>query len=243
MTGIFVSYSQFDRPIAEALATDLRSNGLDVWWDANLYAGEDYHDAIMQALEASKAVIVIWSENSIKSQWVRDEATRANADKKLITTYVAPFNLKHIPLGMGQHQTVDVANRAEIIKALGRYGVEARSTDAPMSILALTADLDKAAASETEPSLTDRFFSAGAKSLQARLPDWADMPEISKKITRCYELLTRRPRNGDLVVQMLSTKMSISSDICSDLSLFEQERSTKLLALLNKIYDVVETIK
>ena len=51
MPDVFISYSKTDRAIAEALADDLRDRGVEVWWDYQLYAGDDFHDAILAALD------------------------------------------------------------------------------------------------------------------------------------------------------------------------------------------------
>ena len=74
MTDVFISYKKEDvsrvQPIAEALA----QAGYDVWWDHRIPPGRTYRDVIGAALDAAKCVIVVWSENSTKSQWVLDEA-------------------------------------------------------------------------------------------------------------------------------------------------------------------------
>ena len=95
MTDVFISYAKPDRPVAEGLAADLIALQFNVWWDANLYASQDYHDAIMEALKASKAVVVIWSPNAVKSPWVRDEATRKCREEARIDAHRAFFSGQH----------------------------------------------------------------------------------------------------------------------------------------------------
>jgi len=46
MADVFISYSKADRAVAEALAADLKARSFDVWWDFELYAGDDFHDMI-----------------------------------------------------------------------------------------------------------------------------------------------------------------------------------------------------
>ncbi len=74
MTDVFISYKKEDvdrvRPIAEGLARA----GFDVWWDHRIPPGRTYRDVIGAALQNSKCVMVVWSENSVRSQWVLDEA-------------------------------------------------------------------------------------------------------------------------------------------------------------------------
>jgi hypothetical protein len=120
---VFISYSKVDRHIAEALADDLRDHGVRVWWDYQLYAGDDFHDAILDALDACTVAIVIWSASAVRSRWVKDEANRAADGGKLITTHVPGFDLAKIPLGHGTTQSVDVTMRTRVYEAIARRGI------------------------------------------------------------------------------------------------------------------------
>jgi hypothetical protein len=121
---VVVSYSRRDSPVAEPLIRYLRGEGINVWWDRELYSGEDLHDAIVAALDAAKAVIVIWSDAAAASHWVRDEARRAVRKSKLITAHVPGFDLDKIPLGFGERRCDNVEDRAQIVRALGRFGIQ-----------------------------------------------------------------------------------------------------------------------
>jgi len=74
MAHVFISYSSTDRDIAQALATELETNNLSVWWDFRLVGGQTFRKAIDQELNAAWAVVVIWSESSVESRFVIDEA-------------------------------------------------------------------------------------------------------------------------------------------------------------------------
>ena len=82
---VLISYSHTERSLAETLAQSLRAQGIDVWWDDSLVSGEDYGARINERLDSAKAVIVIWSPASVKSDWVRDEAERALTANKLVS--------------------------------------------------------------------------------------------------------------------------------------------------------------
>jgi hypothetical protein len=79
MADIFISYSKADHALALKLSTFLEAEGWSVWWDRSLGAADLYRDEIMKQLAAARAVISIWTPNSIKSDWVRAEAGRAKA--------------------------------------------------------------------------------------------------------------------------------------------------------------------
>ena len=84
MADIFVSYAKTDRSLASKLVAMLEAEGWKVWWDTSLTIGDDFRNEIMTELGRARAVIVIWTDASIKSDWVRSEAGRAQADRKLI---------------------------------------------------------------------------------------------------------------------------------------------------------------
>lgn len=71
---VFVSYASEDRETVRALVTDLEANGFSVWWDRSIGAGAAFDREIERALDASSAVLVLWSPASIESDWVRAEA-------------------------------------------------------------------------------------------------------------------------------------------------------------------------
>ncbi len=75
MPDIFISYSSQDRAKAQLIATGLKADGFDVWWDGDLRAGEPYDEVIEKNLRNAKSVVVLWSKTSAKSKWVRAEAT------------------------------------------------------------------------------------------------------------------------------------------------------------------------
>lgn len=100
MSDIFISYKREDQGIASKLANALESEGWTVWWDPKLRAGEHFDDVIEKALTSAKCVVVLWSEGSVKSQYVRDEATYALEHKKLvpvaIQTVDVPFRFRGV---------------------------------------------------------------------------------------------------------------------------------------------------
>ena len=74
MADIFISYSRADRDKVLVLCAYLESQGWTVWWDTELSAGDAFRDKIMKQLTAARAVIVLWTRDSIGSDFVRAEA-------------------------------------------------------------------------------------------------------------------------------------------------------------------------
>ncbi len=73
---VFLSYARLDRPRIQPLIAALKDSKIEVWWDARIDGGALFAKTIAAALEASDAVIVVWSKVSIDSNWVLDLVQR-----------------------------------------------------------------------------------------------------------------------------------------------------------------------
>ena len=128
MADIFVSYAKTDRSLASKLVAMLEAEGWKVWWDTSLTIGDDFRNEIMTELSRARAVIVIWTDASIKSDWVRSEAGRAQADRKLIPVKLAHLNYKDLPPPFDVLHTENVGEedkiRAAVITQLAKPAVE-----------------------------------------------------------------------------------------------------------------------
>lgn len=98
MSDIFISYAREDQGIARKLANALGQKGWTVWWDPHLRAGEHFDAVIEKALMSAKCVVVLWSQNSVTSQYVRDEATYALEHKKVVPVAIEAVELLELPL-------------------------------------------------------------------------------------------------------------------------------------------------
>src|SRR5690242_13681110 len=74
MAEIFVSYARADEGRARKVAEALRAQGHRAWRDDELPAHRAYADVIEERLSSAEAVVVLWSTEARKSQWVRAEA-------------------------------------------------------------------------------------------------------------------------------------------------------------------------
>ena len=84
MSDVFVSYARPDEPQARRVADALRALGYDVWRDDELPAHRAYSEVIEERLKSAKAVVVLWSAEAARSQWVRAEADAARSAGTLI---------------------------------------------------------------------------------------------------------------------------------------------------------------
>lgn len=107
MADVFLSYAREDRAMAERVARGLDAMGLDTFWDTEIPPGKTWADYIEGKLSACRVVIVLWSEHSTKSQWVREEARMGRDHAKLIPAMIdgAPA-----PFGFGEVQAADLSS-------------------------------------------------------------------------------------------------------------------------------------
>jgi TolB-like protein/Tfp pilus assembly protein PilF len=90
VTDIFLSYNREDQAVAKQFAEGFESQGFKVWWDTTLRAGEAYDEVTEAALRSAKAVVVLWSQKSVVSRWVRAEALLAHRNKTFVPCMIEP---------------------------------------------------------------------------------------------------------------------------------------------------------
>ena len=103
MSDVFISYARSSEVDARRIADALRKEGYAVWWDEDLPAHRAYSEVIEERLRKAKAVLVLWSADAAKSQWVRAEGDSARQDGRLVqltldgTMPPMPFNQIQCP--------------------------------------------------------------------------------------------------------------------------------------------------
>jgi hypothetical protein len=71
---IFISHSSRDKQFATWLSTDLKASGHTPWFDEwDICVGESIPEKISDGLSSADFIIVVLSNNSIKSKWVERE--------------------------------------------------------------------------------------------------------------------------------------------------------------------------
>jgi len=155
---VFLCYSHFDRYIAQCLATVLQDYGFSVWWDHALLGGDDFRQMIAERIRSAKVVLALFSQHSVESGWVIDEAGRAHQAGKLVPVLIETVD---VPLGFGQlhhcnlihwNKERNAAGIEDILLAVEHYTQRPRA--------ALPVDTEHAIAaqsSQSEPFREDRF--------------------------------------------------------------------------------------
>jgi len=107
MADVFISYAREDRPWVEKLAAQLQTEGFSVWWDWDLLVGKRYRETIDTELQSCKAAVVVWSQFSVRSDFVRDEAEEAQQRNVLLPVLKEAVRP---PAGFRQIQSADLSN-------------------------------------------------------------------------------------------------------------------------------------
>ena len=108
MARVFLSYDHDDRARAAPIAAAIEKAGHSVWWDDRIAAGAEYNSEIEGAVKRADAVVVLWSERSVRSTWVRDEAAEGRDRGKLVPVTIDGAKP---PMGFRQYQTIDLSKR------------------------------------------------------------------------------------------------------------------------------------
>lgn len=136
MASLFLSYSREDVRRVEPLAAALEGLGHTVWWDRHLSGGQEFVDAIEQALASADVVIACWTEQSIHSAWVRDEAGHGRDRGRLV-----PVTLdgSQPPLGFRQYHTIDLSRWSRRTKSSSleslNHAIAERSNGTPQPMV------------------------------------------------------------------------------------------------------------
>jgi len=131
---VFVSYARTDRDRVKPIVDAIEARGQTVWWDHRLAGGSTFAHEIETNLRSAKAVIVVWSNTSVTSDWVRDEAAMGRDLGRLV-----PIRLDDVPppLGFGQYHSVNFsrwngrADADEISQLIAALDADARGRNTP----------------------------------------------------------------------------------------------------------------
>lgn len=134
---IFISYSRRDRDRVNFMAKALEADGYSVWWDRDLRAGEEFDNVIDKHIKQSKVIVVVWSDTSIKSNWVKEEAEDGVLDNKLVPALidevVIPRGFRRIQAAELQDSNADPTkskNWAVFLESIRTIAGEGQGADA-----------------------------------------------------------------------------------------------------------------
>ena len=102
---VFISYSHEDKPIADAICATLESQRIRCWIaPRDVLPGENFPVAIIQAIEVSRIMVLIFSSHSNNSGHVIRELTKA-VNKGVI---IIPFRIEDVPPSQAMEYLIGV---------------------------------------------------------------------------------------------------------------------------------------
>ena len=92
---VFLSHSHTGEPIVREVATALQNAGLEVWdGEREIFPGDNWAEKIGQALRDAEAMVVLYTPNTLKSNWVKRDIQYALGEyrfhNRLVTVVVGP---------------------------------------------------------------------------------------------------------------------------------------------------------
>jgi hypothetical protein len=105
MSDIFISYASEERDRVQPLVGALERTGWSIFWDRTIPAGKTWRQVIGSEIRACRSVLVVWSEHSVTSEWVLEEAETGKRRGILI-----PVLLDNVepPFGFGNIQAANL---------------------------------------------------------------------------------------------------------------------------------------
>jgi hypothetical protein len=113
----FISYSRADLPTVQGLKRQLDERRLRVFLDLeSLHAGQDWPPQLGGAVQKSRMVVLCWSAQAAKSDWVKAEINHSLITKKR----VLPWLLDNTPLPpmLQQRHGIQGTDPAPVVKEI-----------------------------------------------------------------------------------------------------------------------------
>jgi formylglycine-generating enzyme required for sulfatase activity len=127
MSDIFLSYASADLPRVGVLIRALERHGWSVWWDQTIPLGRTFDQVIEEALDAARCVIVVWSQHSVNSDWVKTEAAEGARRRILVPVLLdevrIPLEFRRIQTArlLGWHDTGPHPEFDKVVRAVTHF--------------------------------------------------------------------------------------------------------------------------
>jgi hypothetical protein len=112
--SVFISHSSIDKPFVDKLVNDLTKIGVTVWYDKlDIQLGDSIPGKINDGLTKAKYFIIVLSNASIKSRWVKEELNSALMKQiNLNGTFIIPVVISEcqIPPLLMHRRYLDLRN-------------------------------------------------------------------------------------------------------------------------------------
>ena len=115
---VFVSHGRHDTGLAELLNRVLTEQGLSTWLVSSLEPGDQWENAVRNAMAECHAVVILLTPVMLKSQWLAVEVGAAIAWDKPIYVLYDGVTLEQIPAFLSQFQLLPVSQMSEVVSQI-----------------------------------------------------------------------------------------------------------------------------
>ncbi len=136
MADVFISYASQDAKLVRELVKILENQDRSVFWDRDLAVGGDFEKQLEKELSLASCVLVVWSEHSTESSWVRAEAHEALKRGCLVPVRIDSTSL---PFVFRTTETADLVG----------WPIESRSVELRKLVMAVNLAVEGAASQES----------------------------------------------------------------------------------------------
>lgn len=197
---IFVSYSSKDRPFALGLVKELQNLGANVWIDQlGIGLGENWDNAIEEALEKSETFMLILSPTSVESPNVQDEVSIAiNTKKKMVPILIEECKL---PMRWQRRQYADLANNPDkaIHDILSFLGLQEKASASLKKVLNLIG------VSEAPQSKSDSSNSDNSNEIKNNEMNLGDLLVSNQEIDQASQMHKKAiKKNKQLIIFVIT---------------------------------------
>lgn len=113
-SSVFIGYAtDADKPRAGVIRAKLEALGVHVFQDTDMPAGSTIADVLDKQVASATAALILWTNKSVESGYVKAEADKANYRKVYVAAVFDNLDPKHLPLPFNSLSTPDLSDWIE----------------------------------------------------------------------------------------------------------------------------------
>lgn len=94
LPDVFIAFATANRDRARLVKTRLEEKyGYRVWWHEDIQCGSEWHSELDRVVGEAACIVVLWSAESLRSDWVRHEASQAIALRRYVPAKIAAIEI------------------------------------------------------------------------------------------------------------------------------------------------------
>lgn len=225
---LFISYSSEDRQLVDDLVKILTDGGQEVWIDDSIRTGQQWKQALRQAIHKSDGIVLCLSPNWLKSPWCQWEfITAAELGKKVVPIL---FTESEIPERIAKYQYADFTGGFQNTEKIQRFLDDLLVLASNVEISSIDADKK----SELEHQINKEVISGNIDD------SLVEINQIDQNTTTSH--LNQSATTGDIsrsTVKINQHSTNIGSQIINQA---EKQRNWTIPVVIGLLFALISTI-